>query len=84
MKKVIRTRPIFFCVPVVLASICYCTSGNRLINKCNTTGGLEKFGRGSGSITSVIQLRLCVAAAATTYYYYYYYYYYYNYNYYYY
>ena len=34
------TRPIFFCDPVVLESICHRTSAKQLINKGNTTGGL--------------------------------------------
>ena len=36
----------YFCNPVALKSICYCTRAKRLINKANTTGGLRKIWTG--------------------------------------
>ena len=37
----------FFCDPVVLESICYCTRAYRLINESNTTLGLRKICTGN-------------------------------------
>ena len=40
------SRPIFFCDPVVLESICDHTREERLINESNTTGRLKKIWTG--------------------------------------
>ena len=40
------TRPIFFCDPVILETICYRRRAYRLINESNTTGELRKIWTG--------------------------------------